>query len=220
MARNKHPEETVNLILRTAARLFAEKGYDETSIQDIISVTKLSKGAIYHHFASKEEIFIRICEHIGRENEAQLSRVRDSKTLNGQEKMREIFRCALLSDNQQQMLSITPYLINSPKFLAMQLRNIYEEVVPDFICPILEEGIADGSIQTQHPKELAEALMTLSDIWLHPLLQPTTPEEVRNRCALYNQMTRPFGMELLDGELVEALVRYSRLLNQQALSLE
>ena len=33
-------------------------------------------------------------------------------------------------------------------------------------------------------------------------------------------MTRPFGMELLDGELVEALVRYSRLLNQQALSLE
>ena len=50
MARNKHPEETVNLILETAARLFMEKGYEHTSIQDIINnLGGLSKGAIYHH---------------------------------------------------------------------------------------------------------------------------------------------------------------------------
>ena len=36
MARNKHPEETVNLILDVALALFFEKGYDNTSIQDII----------------------------------------------------------------------------------------------------------------------------------------------------------------------------------------
>ena len=36
MARNKHPEETVNLILDVAFRLFMEKGYEHTSIQDII----------------------------------------------------------------------------------------------------------------------------------------------------------------------------------------
>ena len=47
MSRNKYPEETVKLILDTAAKLFAEKGYDETSLQDIIDRTNLSKGAIY-----------------------------------------------------------------------------------------------------------------------------------------------------------------------------
>ena len=53
MARNKHPEETVNLILETATRLFMEKGYEHTSIQDIIdNLGGLSKGAIYHHFKS------------------------------------------------------------------------------------------------------------------------------------------------------------------------
>ena len=57
MARNKHPEETVNLILDVAFRLFMEKGYEHTSIQDIIDhLGGLSKGAIYHHFKSKEDI--------------------------------------------------------------------------------------------------------------------------------------------------------------------
>ena len=50
MARNKHPEQTVQLILDTASRLFFQKGYDRTTLQDIIDATKLSKGAIYHHF--------------------------------------------------------------------------------------------------------------------------------------------------------------------------
>ena len=51
MARNKYPEETVNRILDVAGHLFMEKGYEHTSIQDIIdNLGGLSKGAIYHHF--------------------------------------------------------------------------------------------------------------------------------------------------------------------------
>ena len=63
MSRNKYPEETVKLILETAARLFTAKGFERTSLQDIMDETKLSKGAIYHHFASKEDIFIRLCHN-------------------------------------------------------------------------------------------------------------------------------------------------------------
>ena len=68
MARNKYPEETVKLILDVATHLFVEKGYDATSLQDIINETNLSKGAIYHHFSSKEEIFEAIFHRIGEEN--------------------------------------------------------------------------------------------------------------------------------------------------------
>lgn len=214
MARNKHPEETVRLILDVAARLFTEKGYDGTSLQDIINGTNLSKGAIYHHFASKEEIFVRVCDKIGEENGAILGKVRDSKELNGKEKIKEIFRAALLSTHQETMLHMVPYLVDSPKFLAIEVCNIFDEVVPHYIQPILEEGIADGSIRTSHPKELAEALMVLTDVWLHPLLKPTTPEEMRSKCQVYNQITRAFGMELLDEELIEAFVSYSRLMQK------
>ena len=65
MARNKHPEQTVQLILDTATRLFLQKGYDKTTLQDIIDATGLSKGAIYHHFASKEAIIIAVVDRMG-----------------------------------------------------------------------------------------------------------------------------------------------------------
>ena len=57
MARNKYPEETVEKILTAARRLFLEKGYEKTTIQDIVDqLGGLTKGAVYHHFKSKEEI--------------------------------------------------------------------------------------------------------------------------------------------------------------------
>ena len=66
MARNKYPEETIQKILDTAEQLFIEKGYDHASLQDIIETTGLSKGAIYHHFASKEDMFYAVCDRIER----------------------------------------------------------------------------------------------------------------------------------------------------------
>ena len=65
MARNKRPEETANLILSVAFRLFMEKGYEHTSIQDIIGqLGGLSKGAIYHHFKSKEDILEAVSDRM------------------------------------------------------------------------------------------------------------------------------------------------------------
>ena len=108
MARNKYPEETVQLILDTAARLFMEKGYDGTSLQDILEETHLSKGAIYHHFNSKEEFSSAFSSRIGEETEARLSAVRDDPAMNGREKLRALFRASILQPNQQKVLDIAP----------------------------------------------------------------------------------------------------------------
>lgn len=47
-------------ILQEAAKLFTEKGYEATSVQDIAQALGLSKAALYHHFRSKEEILYAI----------------------------------------------------------------------------------------------------------------------------------------------------------------
>jgi TetR/AcrR family transcriptional regulator, cholesterol catabolism regulator len=50
-------------ILRTAARLFQQRGYDATSMNDVAAALKLSKGGLYHHFQSKDEILFEIMRH-------------------------------------------------------------------------------------------------------------------------------------------------------------
>ena len=87
MARNKYPEETYQLILDVSTRLFFEKGYERTSLQDIIDgLGGLTKGAIYYHFRSKEEILIAVVEAMSRENNAVMKEIRDDPSLSGKEK--------------------------------------------------------------------------------------------------------------------------------------
>ena len=198
MARNKHPEQTVQLILDTAAQLFFQKGYDRTTLQDIIDATRLSKGAIYHHFVSKEAILIAVVDRMGEFNSAVLAKIRDKKGLTGAEKLRELFRTSLTLSFQGKILHMLPFLIENPKFMALQIQSI------------LGEGIADGSIRTDHPEQLSEVLLILSDLWLHPILRPSTPEQVRARCAFFNQFTRQYGFELLDEDLIEAMAEFCR----------
>ena len=212
MARNKYPEETVRKILDTAERLFIETGYDRASLQEIIDETGLSKGAIYHHFASKEDIFYAVCDRIGRRNAEVLSQVRDAPGLNGLEKLRAMFKASLQPERQAKMFCMMPYLMDNAKFLATELRSIFTEVVPCFVEPIVRQGMADGSIRTEHPKELAEAMIILADGWINPIIQPTTPEEIRARCEIYNRLFQGFGVDgLIDQEIVSTLVQYAEM---------
>ena len=210
MARNKHPEQTVQLILDTASTLFLQKGYNKTTLQDIIDATKLSKGAIYHHFASKEAIIIAVVDRMGECNAAVLAEVRDKKGLTGAEKLREMFRTAVRLSFQGGILNMLPFLIENPKFMALQMESILNEAAPCYVLPILREGIADGSIRADYPEQLAEVLLLITDLWLHPVLRPSTPEQVRTRCAFFNQFTRQYGFELLDEALIDTLVGFCR----------
>jgi AcrR family transcriptional regulator len=50
-------------ILRIAARLFYQRGYDATSMNDVAAALKVSKGGLYHHFQSKDEILFDLMNH-------------------------------------------------------------------------------------------------------------------------------------------------------------
>ncbi len=50
-------------ILRASARLFQQQGYDGTSMNDVAAALKLSKGGLYHHFQSKDEILFNLMDH-------------------------------------------------------------------------------------------------------------------------------------------------------------
>ncbi|GAA0678806.1 MULTISPECIES: TetR/AcrR family transcriptional regulator [Clostridium] len=211
MARNKHPEETVKLILDEALKLFIEKGYESTSIQDIINnLGGLSKGAIYHHFKSKEEIFQAVCKKIGDENSIYYNKIRDDKSKNGYEKLKIMIKSAYVNPNNEAVMAMITKIMNDPKFLMNQISEIYELVAPVYIEPIIRQGISDGSIKTDYPKELAEVIITLINIWINPIIARTTPDEMRRKVEFLQVILKGIGIDILDEEITNQYVLYCK----------
>ncbi len=51
-------------MVREAAKVFAERGYDQTSIQDLTKAVGLAAGGLYHYIGSKEELLVSICDQL------------------------------------------------------------------------------------------------------------------------------------------------------------
>lgn len=200
MPRNKYPEQTVEKILDAAAALFAEKGYQSTTLQDIIDATGLSKGAVYHHFRSKEEIARKVGDRMGDEMWEPLRRIREAAGLTGLQKLQAVFAMSFAGDRQQRMGRTLPHLTDDPYFLVLEWQSIEERLVPECIAPLVRQGVADGSIHTGDPDALAGALFFLADLWLPPQSRPTTRTQQRARNRVFQQMTRAMGLDLLTEE--------------------
>ncbi|WP_154049501.1 TetR/AcrR family transcriptional regulator [Enterococcus avium] len=219
MARNKYPEETVNKILDVSMQLFLEKGYEHTSIQDIVNhLGGLSKGAIYHHFKSKEDILDGVMNKLYQNNDNELDHLRlleKDSSMTGLQKLQALFTTALESPRQDDMFQMAPDFLKNPQMLARQIEGIYTESVPHFVQPIIEEGIADGSIKTDYPKELAEMILLLINIWLIPLVHDEDPSSVTNRFALFQEMMGKMGIEIFDKDAVKRLEKFRKMYNQK-----
>ncbi len=215
MARNKHPEETVNLILDVSFRLFMEKGYEHTSIQDIIdNLGGLSKGAIYHHFKSKEDILEAVTNRMTEESNRLLAVIRDRTDLNGKEKLAMMFRNSLLRPEQNKIFQVAPNISSSPGLLFSMLHDTVDVVTPDYMLPVFLQGVADGSIKTDYPEELAELIMLLANIWLNPMTFDDSPEKVYRKVMVFCQMMRGLGLDIVDEEIVKRMFELTVIYNK------
>ncbi len=206
MARNKHPEETVQLILDAAYRLFMEKGYERTSIQDIIDqLGGLSKGAIYHHFKSKEDILIAVSDRMTAESNQMLAAIRDRSDLCGKEKLKTIFKESINRPVQNDIFTVVPNFHNNPRLLFSLLHETIEEVAPDYLLPIIKEGISDGSIETDYPEQLAEMILLVANVWMNPMIFDDSEEESYRKIMIFRQMLQGFGLDIVDREMSERL---------------
>lgn len=200
MARNKHPEVTVERILDAAQRLFLEKGYEATTIQDIVDeLGGLTKGAIYHHFKSKEEIMDAVGDRMFFANDP-FKAVRGRDDLSGLEKLREAVRLHQGDAEQTRMTIQAIPIVWEPRLLVEMIESNRRILTPCYL-ELLQEGIRDGSIHTQYPREIAELLPLLTSLWLLPSVFPATREEMRRKFEFLGDMLEKMGVPLVDGSI-------------------
>lgn len=202
MSRNKYPEETVERILDTAQRLFLEKGYEQTTIQDIIdNLGGLTKGAIYHHFKSKEEIIDAVSDRMFFANNP-FEAVRDRKDLNGLQKLREAIRLNQ-SDRERTNLTVQSIPISKNPRLLMEMINSNRKILTPYYQELLEEGNRDGSIHTEYAKEIAELMPLLTSLWMLPAVFPGAKEDMRHKFLFIGEMLEKMGVPLFDQEILQ-----------------
>ena len=150
-------------IIAAAKNLFYTKGYAKTTTQDIVDALKISRGLLYYHFSSKEDILFWIVE---RQVEPMLAKFR-SITYN--EKLSAKDKLTLLIDstvNSESPVDPKDYLlqdvIQSPEN-ALLVDNISHKLAYsmfDYFNHILRQGNEEGIFYVQYPEELSAFLIT------------------------------------------------------------
>ena len=207
MARNKYPEETVKRILDVAEELFMAKGYEHTTMADIVSgLGGLTKGAVYHHFKSKEDIFEAVFERANEPVVARAEEILADRSLNGLEKIRAFDEAS--SDGPSAELwgamRPSPDPVQSARILAQEYIDLFD-VAHSFIEPAIREGMADGSITATHPRETAEVMLLLSNLWMVPLFNPLEDEGAyERRVEVFLRVMHALGVDVTDWEALSA----------------
>lgn len=211
MSRNKYPEETAARILDVAMALFLEKGYEKTTIQDIVDgLDGLTKGAIYHHFKSKEEILDAALERADAAAFKRYDEIVKDRSMTGIEKLQAM----LDASAQSEQMDLAPRVVadadpvRNARLLGLMYRSIFEEVVPRYIEPIVRQGMEDGTIRTEQPREMAEVVVLLANLWVAPLFCSMTAERLEARMRFYLGMLGAMGADLSDRNIaarVEAM---------------
>ena len=204
MARNKHPEATLERILDVSQRLFLEKGYDNTTIQDIVDeLGGLTKGAVYHHFKSKEEIMDAVGDRMFFENNP-FEAVKGRADLNGLQKLREAIRINQSDANRTSLTIQSIPLVRNPRVLVEMIEANRRVLTPYFL-ELIEEGNRDGSLHTDYAREIAELLPLLTSLWLLPSVFPATKAEMKRKFSFIGDMLEKMGVPVFD-ECVRRLV--------------
>ena len=210
MARNKYPEVTVERILDVSQRLFLEKGYENTTIQDIVDeLGGLTKGAVYHHFKSKEEIMDAVGDRMFFSNNP-FEEVRGRTDLNGLQKLREAVR---LNQSDKERVRLTAQSIpiaKSPRLLQEMIISNRKVLTPYFL-ELIEEGNRDGSMHTDYPREIAELLPLLTSLWLLPSVYPASREQMKRKFLFLGEMLEKMGVPLMDSIRFRRSCRKNRL---------
>lgn len=181
-------------ILDIAFSLFLEKGYDNTSISDILSKLDIARGTLYYHFESKEAIMDAIIERSAKSIVEEAQSIVLKKELSAYEK---IF--ALFSGTSMKRMSggdlIIDYL-NQPQnalFHEKSNRSVIQKITP-ILGDIIKEGVDEGSFTNDFPYESAELILTMIMGFMDVTFEAMDENDLNRRLEglLYN-MERMLG---------------------------
>jgi AcrR family transcriptional regulator len=149
-----------------AQRLFLERGYERTTVNDVIAAAGVSKGAFYHHFRAKEDLLEAIADRFARENLETLNAVRAADALNAVEKLNGMLARirALKMATMPEIRALFAALMRAENAVLYHriVRAVFAAVAPTFTA-VIAEGQGEGVFDVTDAALAAEMMLLLSE---------------------------------------------------------
>lgn len=145
-------------------QLFAQVGYDKASVNTIVAKAKVSKGAFYYYFDSKEEILNSVLEQYGQRVREIVEEIADNKSLSGLEKFNLAFAKIqqYKAENIDRLLKMSRMMEDSDnKFQSKFIEKLLEYINGPF-TRIIKQGVREGDFNTDYPEEMMGSIMYLA----------------------------------------------------------
>lgn len=190
----KEAKERKNEILDVAERLFAAKGFDNTSTNDILEEIGIARGTLYYHFKSKEEILDAMIDRMIGQMLAQAKALAGQKEIPVLRRLTRMIQALQISGGYGDEIMEQ---IHRPQNALMH-QKIQERLLAEMnplLTALIEEGTAQGICQTEYPAEVVEMTLLYANTVFDNLTMHD--EEVRQRkiAAFIYNLERLLNME-------------------------
>ena len=169
MAKTK--EERRNEIIETAGKLFEEKGYEQTQVQDIVNEIGVAKGLFYYYFKSKDEVMEELADRYADAIIDAVNKLID-KDISTFDKINRIFQ--IFIDSAEKKFGIFMGILNVKKGITHEriFFNVGKKMVP-LVTELILSGNDNGECNCSDPKFITEFLVS----GLFNIMNQISPDE-------------------------------------------
>lgn len=161
----KKPEERRREIVSTSRSLFLNQGYENTTMQDVMTKLQIAKGTTYHYFKSKEELLEAVVDDMVAEYVGVVERALQSGG-NALDKMKVLISAGSSSDTLERLHHANNREMHT-RLLAVTLARL-----APLYARVITQGCEEGVFRVEHPLECAEVLLAgiqfVTDTGCHP----------------------------------------------------
>ena len=191
-------------LVNAAHYLFQSKGYDKTTMQDVMEFLGIAKGTIYHYFKSKEELLDAVVEALVDENIEQMQTAVKGMRGNALEKVQMLIAAGNIAASHDAILEH----LHQPGNTGMHIRLLAAALVKQapLYAELIRQGCEEGLFHTDTPLECAEFILSALQFLTDMGVYPWTQEQLMRRAQAFPA--------LIEAQLKAAPGSFQFMLNQ------
>lgn len=204
----KDAETRKHEILDAAHSLFATKGFDGTSTNDILEAIGIARGTLYHHFKSKEDILNALIDRYAEQLLGAARQAAADTTLPLLERIIRVVVSMNMSDGASEEMMEQ---LHRPQNALMhqKIHKMMINGLTPILADIIREGIVQGEFNTPYPYECMEMVVTYANtVFDDDTVEMTNEERFTRMQAFIFNIERMLAVE--EGRFMAAMQMFAR----------